>query len=217
MNVICLFEQSGTFKRQLIAAGHTAIDIDIEDNFKETDYRCDLFSMLLYSPFTFKALIKHYDLVIAFFPCTWFSMNNDMILNGTAKQLQTFTAERKAQYIQQRLAERQTATKAIKQMITACTSEKIPLIIENPASPYIKSILGQPAVRHYRNKYGDKYRKPTYWYTYGCRINEAKLQLIPTEQTEKIQYLKHDKLRKIKRSLMTAAYAENIINAIEVN
>lgn len=216
MNVVCLFEQSGTFKRQLIAAGHTAIDIDIEDNFKETDYCCDLFSMLLYSPFTFKALVRHYDLAIAFFPCTWFSMNNDMILNGTAKQLKTFTAAEKQSYIDKRLQDRATAAAAITRMITLCKEAHTPLIIENPATPYIKTLLGQPAVRHYRNKYGDIYRKPTYWYTYGCTINEIKLQLIPTEQTEKIQYLKHDKLRKIKRSLMTAAYAANIINAIEV-
>lgn len=39
----CLFEQSGTFKRQFIDLGFSAFDYDILDDYGETDYKIDLF------------------------------------------------------------------------------------------------------------------------------------------------------------------------------
>ena len=36
--VHCLFEQSGTFKREFIRLGYPAEDYDIQDNFGETDH-----------------------------------------------------------------------------------------------------------------------------------------------------------------------------------
>ena len=43
MKVHCLFEQSGTFKREFIKLGHEAFDYDILDDFGETDHKVDLF------------------------------------------------------------------------------------------------------------------------------------------------------------------------------
>ena len=39
----CLFEQSGTFKQEFINLGIPAVDVDIQDNFGQTDYQIDLF------------------------------------------------------------------------------------------------------------------------------------------------------------------------------
>ena len=39
-----LFEQSGTFKQELIKLGYPAEDYDIQNNFGETDNVIDLFS-----------------------------------------------------------------------------------------------------------------------------------------------------------------------------
>ena len=41
--VWCLFEQSGTFKNQFKLLGYDAVDVDIQNNFGETDYVIDLF------------------------------------------------------------------------------------------------------------------------------------------------------------------------------
>ena len=41
--VHCLFEQSGTFKKQFESLGYRAYDYDIQDNFGETDCQIDLF------------------------------------------------------------------------------------------------------------------------------------------------------------------------------
>ena len=41
--VWCLFEQSGTFKKEFLKLGYNAVDVDIQNNFNETDYVIDLF------------------------------------------------------------------------------------------------------------------------------------------------------------------------------
>ena len=40
----CLFEQSGTFKKEFKKLGIEAFDYDIQDEFGETDYKIDLFA-----------------------------------------------------------------------------------------------------------------------------------------------------------------------------
>lgn len=44
--VWCLFEQSGTFKNQFKLLGYDAVDVDIQNNFGETDYQIDLFKAI---------------------------------------------------------------------------------------------------------------------------------------------------------------------------
>ena len=39
----CMFEQSGTFKREFQKLGIEAYDYDLQDEFGETDYKLDLF------------------------------------------------------------------------------------------------------------------------------------------------------------------------------
>lgn len=40
----CLFEQSGTFKRQFKALGVEAYDYDMQNEFGETDHQIDLYA-----------------------------------------------------------------------------------------------------------------------------------------------------------------------------
>lgn len=42
--VWCFFEQSGTFKNEFKKLGYDAVDVDIQNNFGETDYQIDLFA-----------------------------------------------------------------------------------------------------------------------------------------------------------------------------
>ena len=44
MKVFCLFEQSGTFKNAFKEFGFEAYDCDILDDFKQTDFKIDLFA-----------------------------------------------------------------------------------------------------------------------------------------------------------------------------
>lgn len=43
-NIHCMFEQSGTFKNEFTKLGYKAFDYDIQNNFGQTDYQCDLFN-----------------------------------------------------------------------------------------------------------------------------------------------------------------------------
>ena len=76
--VWCLFEQSGTFKNQFKLLGYDAVDVDIQNNFGETDYQIDLFKAIedAYDgkPSMFDQIRGgQEDLIIAFFPCIYFS------------------------------------------------------------------------------------------------------------------------------------------------
>lgn len=42
--VHCFFEQSGTFKNEFKKLGYEAVDVDIQDNFGQTDLQIDLFA-----------------------------------------------------------------------------------------------------------------------------------------------------------------------------
>lgn len=42
--VHCLFEQSGTFKREFLKLGIPAEDYDIQDEFNQTDHVVDIFA-----------------------------------------------------------------------------------------------------------------------------------------------------------------------------
>lgn len=41
-----MFEQSGTFKQEFIKLGIPAIDLDIQNNFGQTDMQIDLFEQI---------------------------------------------------------------------------------------------------------------------------------------------------------------------------
>ena len=98
--VWCLFEQSGTFKNAFKKFGYESYDIDILDDFKQTDFKVDLFADILnefdyielckrrkeknVSPIEISKSLVDYprtifdkiskdDLVFAFFPCTHFT------------------------------------------------------------------------------------------------------------------------------------------------
>lgn len=77
--VHCFFEQSGTFKNEFIKLGITAEDYDIQNNFGETDHVVDLFDHIereydkTRQDKTIFDTIGPDDLIIAFFPCIYFS------------------------------------------------------------------------------------------------------------------------------------------------
>ena len=71
----CLFEQSGTFKREFIKLGIQAYDYDILNDFGETDYQIDLFDEIEKAYNEESSIFDKFrkeDLIIAFFPCTRF-------------------------------------------------------------------------------------------------------------------------------------------------
>ena len=74
--VHCFFEQSGTFKNEFKKLGYEAEDYDIQNNFGEADNVVDLFAEIENAydnkPSLFDNIQKE-DLIIAFYPCIYFS------------------------------------------------------------------------------------------------------------------------------------------------
>lgn len=73
--VHCMFEQSGTFKKQFKELGINACDYDIENEFGETDVQMDLFAEIERAYEGERSVfdgIAPEDLVMAFFPCIRF-------------------------------------------------------------------------------------------------------------------------------------------------
>lgn len=209
--VYCLFEQSGTFKNIFLKKGINTIDIDIDNQFNETDLIIDLFKCIDKLPNGYLAQITKDDLIIAFFPCTWFSDYNALILNGKWKNFKNWNDFDKNRYIEKRRRSQRSAANLLIKLIRYCKFNEIPLIIENPYSQYIINLLGKPNIKHNRNIYGDIYKKPTVWYTYNCTINEDKMIKYNSEIKDSVE-----NKRGIERSLIYPIYAENLINAIEI-
>lgn len=205
--IYCLFEQSGTFKNVFLSKGFKAVDIDISDNFNQTDITANIFDMLDNG---FINSLKDDDKIIAFFPCTFFSDYNKLFISGKSNCYRNMDKEQINNYIINRRITRYKYKNKLYQLIRQCNKKHIPLIIENPVSATIKQYLGKPTIKHIRNKYGDYYRKPTVYYCYNCTINNSKLTVYNDTVLYKVEHK-----RGIQRSTMSTKYAENIINAIE--
>ncbi len=99
--VFCLFEQSGTFKNEFKKLGIHAEDYDILNDFGETDHQADLFAEIekAYAgePSLFDE-VESGDLVLAFFPCTRFECQAQMLMSGDHYALRNFTDVQKLEY-----------------------------------------------------------------------------------------------------------------------
>ena len=218
MNVTCLFEQSGTFKHAFERAGHTAIDIDISDKFHETNMIVDVFEQLENGipnfAFAVETFIKS-DLIIAFFPCTWFSNFNTLIWSRKWKNFayDMFTTEQDiTDYINARREKYNRAVKCLFKLIDLCKGYETPLIIENPVSTEIIKLLGEPTYRdNNRALHGDNFKKPTAYYCYDCHITP--LDIIPKAIDKTVL----NENKGINRSLINPMYADNFVKHIAID
>ena len=216
MNIALLFEQSGTFKSILKSYGHNAKDFDISNNYNATDYIIDLFD---YIENTSMEKINKADLVIAFFPCTWFSNQNDLIYRRQLYQFRAWNDDKINQYINER---KEQYEKAKNILLTMVDKIKVPLIIENPNSHRIVEILNpNNNILHKRAKFGDYYDKPTRYFLFnGVEITD--LDEIKNPLHFRISHTGEMKNTlkgtcKMKRSLIAPEYVENLLSHTYVN
>ena len=83
--VHCLFEQSGTFKKVFEKLGYKALDYDINET-ENVDVVTNLFYQISLEitkdNFSIFNDINKDDLIIAFFPCTYFSDQSQLLSRG---------------------------------------------------------------------------------------------------------------------------------------
>lgn len=133
--VHCFFEQSGTFKNEFKKLGYDAYDYDIQNNFGETDYVIDLFKEIENAyddkPSIFDKIISD-DLVLAFFPCIYFSALSQIAFSFGYKNYRKLTVMEKANKIIERSHNREKFFRLCVKMIAVSIDRGLRLIMENP-------------------------------------------------------------------------------------
>lgn len=173
--VHCLFEQSGTFKREFIKLGITAYDYDILDDYGETDFKIDLFAEIE-NAYDGKASVfdnfKSEDLLMAFFPCIRFENQIMIHFRGQSHGMEKWTYKQKMQNCMKLLSELKHNYDVVNKMFIVCMDRNLRLIMENPYSEehflrrywcYLPSIIDRD-----RRKNGDYMKKPTQYWFLNC-------------------------------------------------
>lgn len=218
--VHCFFEQSGTFKNEFIKMGIHAEDYDIQNNFNETDHVVDLFAEIEAAyddkPSIFDNITPD-DLIVAFFPCIYFSTQSMMNMLWNCCNYKKLTTKQTSDNIIRRAyARNDFYVKAIK-MLTVAKLRGLRLIMENPWThpSFLKNnfVLPPTIIDNNRLSRGDFFEKPTaYWYI-NCEPTYGESYTRPTE-IKKIKHCKQGKEAGIcseERSMISKDYARNFI------
>lgn len=171
----CLFEQSGHFKNVFRKYGYQSYDYDIENRFGETDFVIDLFREIDESYDTGKPLLGFgkEDYVLAFFPCTRFSVQFQMNLLGNncadlrkgPKGLHTLEKSIKLH------GELHEYYSRFCKLAILAFRDGFKLVVENPyhCSYLLRYFPIEPSVViENRRELGDYYAKPTMFYFLNC-------------------------------------------------
>ena len=218
--VHCFFEQSGTFKNEFIKLGIPAEDYDIQNNFGETDHIIDLFAEIE-KGYEGKASIfddiKEDDLIIAFFPCIYFTGSTNPCY-FTLENINYRSLDLKGKFaaILDRAKKREYFYELIYKLIGTCLQKDLRIIVENPYSSLhflFFFFLGPPTILD-KNRLlrGDYFKKPTgYWFfnceaTYGESYQNDKQQKIVWEAKRGKGGLCSEE-----RSMISPDYARNFI------
>lgn len=196
------FEQSGTFKNELIKLGCQAKDYDILNDFNETDVVIDLFAEIEQAyqekPSIFNYIIPT-DTIIAFFPCVRFEAQIIMNMRGVHSGSKKWDDEKKLEYSMKLQKELSELYGLISKLAIICIKRDIPLIIENPYSTqhYLTRYwpLQPKIIDTNRRRDGDYFMKPTQYWFINCEP-ENNILFEPIEWVEE----KRLKIQEIKSS-----------------
>lgn len=219
--VHCFFEQSGTFKNEFIKLGFPAKDYDIQNKFNQTDYITDLFNEIEQGYEKKRSIfdnITRDDLIIAFFPCTYFECMQMLYYCGLSHNIEGKAEKQKTDIIISRIKKRELYLIRLYQLISICKQKDIKLIIENPATAPAYLLFKQnfykfTFIDNDRTKRGDTFRKPTAYWFFNCKpTNKRSYQ--PCLKTKTIKKTKKGNIPGIcstERSMITPEYAKNFI------
>lgn len=175
--VYCLFEQSGTFKHAFQALGYQAIDIDIENSYNETDIVCDIFDEIDAACNGEKSIfdkITKNELILAFFPCTYFSPQSQLQNMLSSRVYIGLSNEEICDRIIAHNTKRSQYYEKLLQLIKICFARQLRMIIENPGNGTNYLLCGQNFIKkpdlidYNRRARGDKFVKPTAYWFFNC-------------------------------------------------
>lgn len=217
----CLFEQSGTFKNEFKKLGYEAFDYDIQDEFGETDYICDLFVDIEQAYLDKESIfdnITEKDMILAFFPCVRFENQIELHFRGTCNSLRKWSDEQKLEYDLKLHRELDLMYETITKLAIVCIRKKIPLIIENPYSTthYLTKYWAIPSkvIDKDRTLRGDYYEKPTQYWFINC---EPQYNMILEAYSWNKKKIINNTSSKTERSLISKEYANRFIREFIVD
>jgi len=219
----CLFEQSGTFKKEFLKLGYKAIDYDIENRFNETDIEVDIFEEIEKAYRNEKSIfdkMKEEDIILAFFPCTRFENQIGLAFRGENYSFRNWNNIKKLKYdliLHKSLNE---FYEKITKLAIIIYERNLKMIIENPYSEqhYLKRYWCiKPTIIDYdRRENGDYFKKPTQYWFINCQPKYNYIfEPIIKKENKTIAQEKYG----IERSLISEEYANRFIreNIIEEN
>lgn len=171
----CMFEQSGTFKNEFKKLGIEAYDYDILNDFGETDYQIDLFNEIKVGyeggQSVFDKISKN-DLIFAFFPCTRFENQSELLFRGTMSSIKKWSDEKKLEYDLKLHKQLSFLYELVTKLVIICLHKDLKIIIENPYSKthYLTKYWAIPSsiIDLDRTKKGDRFVKPTQYWFINC-------------------------------------------------
>lgn len=220
--VHCFFEQSGTFKNEFIKLGIPAEDYDIQNNFGQTDHVIDLFNEIelayMGGGTTIFESISCDDLVIAFFPCIYFTGSvNPCYYTLENTNYRNLTDKEKYDKMLERAENRNYFYKILYKMVAVLTLRNCRLVIENPFSSthYLhNNFLKEPTIiDHDRTLRGDYFVKPTGYWFFNCVNTHGRSFQKPLKRLKvwKSKSASKAGLCSEERSLISPDYARNFI------
>lgn len=216
----CFFEQSGTFKNEFIKLGIPAADYDIQNNFGETDHVIDLFAEIETAYRGGQSVfdsISYDDIIMAFFPCIFFSCLSQMAISWGCVNYVNMTVHEKTDAILERSKNREYFFGLAAKMLCVAKERGLRMIMENPWSMqhFLKAnfVMAPTMIDKDRSMRGDIYKKPTaYWFINCDPTNGMTIQ--KDKEVKRINDCKpgiHAGLCSEERSLISPDYARNFI------
>lgn len=213
--VHCLFEQSGTFKKAFKELGYDAIDYDINKT-ENVDVVTNLFYQIYLENTEDKESIfnsiSQDDLVIAFFPCTYFSDQSQLLSRGNNYGQKEWSEKQKLEYSMKQMQERQGYYSNLCNLCLIAIKKGFKLIIENPYGKvnFLKQYfpIKPKVIIMNRQKMGDFYKKPTQFFFINCNP-EFNLQNEYSLENKVAKRIEDNK--GIERSIISLDFAKNFI------
>jgi hypothetical protein len=221
--VHCFFEQSGTFKNEFIKLGIPAEDYDIQNNFGETDHIVDLFDHIergydkTRQDKTIFDDIGKDDLIVAFFPCIYFSCLSSLWFGLDHHDYKNWDLKRKFDYMLDRSQKRTEFFETLYKFVFVCLDRGLRMIMENSWSEnhFLKfGYLKPPTiVDNNRLLRGDWYKKPTAYWFWNCENTYGESYQKPKQVKRIVEGKKHPiaGMCSEERSMISPDYARNFI------
>lgn len=214
------FEQSATFRDEFRKLGYEVYCYDIQNNFGQTDFQVDLFAEIEKAydgkESVFDNITKN-DLIIAFFPCIYFSALSQMAFSLSHRNYRKLSLKQKTDEILKRSSNREKFFSLAVKMISISIMKGIPMIMENPwaEQTFLKAnfVQAPTLVDNNRQLRGDYFKKPTAYWFFNCEPTSGQSFQKP-KQVKTIMKCKTGKEAGIcseERSLISPDYARNFI------